>query len=104
MIRVSVLYPNQPGKKFDWTYYTGKHIPLLKQRLSSKGLVRVELDKGISAPDPKAPPEFIAAEYLTFNTVDEVHEGFKAVGREVMGDIKNYTDVQPRIQISEVVG
>ena len=104
MIKVTVLYPNQPGKKFDWNYYTGKHIPLVQQRLKSLGLIGSEVDRGISAADPKAPAPFVAIAHIYFRTVEGVHEGFKTHGREIMGDIKNYTDIQPQFQISEVVG
>lgn len=103
MIRVTVAYPNESGKKFDWDYYLNSHGPLVNQNLSNRGLVKFEVDKGVSAPDPSAPAPFVAIAHLTFNTVDEVHEAFKAVGREVMGDIPNFTDIQPTIQISETV-
>ena len=103
MIKVSVLYPNEPGKKFDMDYYTNKHLPLVHQRLDSMGLVRSEAEKGVSSADPNAPAPFVAGVALYFNTTDEVHEGFKTHGREVMGDIPNYTDIKPTIQISEVL-
>jgi uncharacterized protein (TIGR02118 family) len=103
MIRVSVLYPNQPGKKFDHKYYMEKHVPLAGNRLRPHGLIRTEIDRGISAADPKAPAPFLVVAHLFFNSVDDVHNAFRAVGREVMGDIPNYTDIQPQIQISEVV-
>ena len=103
MIRVSVAYPNESGKKFDWDYYTNTHLPLVHQHLDPLGLVKLEVDKGLSAPDPTAPPPFIAVAYLQFNTLDEVHEAFKTAGRPVMGDIPNYTDIQPTIQISEIM-
>lgn len=103
MIKVSVLYPNEQGKKFDMDYLTNKHVPLVHQRLDSMGLSRSEVEKGVSSADPNAPAPFLAVVNLYFNSVDEVHEGFKTHGREVMGDIRNYTDIQPQIQISEVV-
>jgi len=103
MIRVSVLYPNEPGKKFDHKYYMEKHLPMAGRRLQPHGLVRSEIDRGISAADPKAPAPFIVVGHLFFNTVDDVHNAFRAVGREVMGDIPNYTDIKPQIQISEIV-
>tara|TARA_B100000315_G_C14316312_1_gene468713 strand:- start:233 stop:547 length:315 start_codon:yes stop_codon:yes gene_type:complete len=103
MIRVTVAYPNQKGKKFDWDYYTNNHLALVHEHLDARGLARVEVDKGISAPDPGAPPPFVAVAYLTFNTVEDVHEAFKAVGRPVMGDIPNFTDIEPVIQISETI-
>ena len=30
MIKVSVMYPNKPGARFDHAYYRDKHMPLLK--------------------------------------------------------------------------
>ena len=103
MIRVSVLYPNQPGSKFDEKYYMEKHIPMVNRRLKPHGLVRVEVDKGVSAANPKEAAPFIAVAHLIFNSVEDVHKGFQAVGRDVMGDIPNYTSIKPQIQISEMV-
>jgi hypothetical protein len=31
MIKVSVLYPNSEGKKFDMGYYCSKHMPMVQQ-------------------------------------------------------------------------
>ena len=33
MIKVSVMYPNTPGARFDHEYYRGKHMPLVKARM-----------------------------------------------------------------------
>ena len=33
MIKVSVMYPNTPGARFDHAYYKDKHMPLVKARL-----------------------------------------------------------------------
>jgi uncharacterized protein (TIGR02118 family) len=103
MIKVSVVYPNEPGKKFDMDYYATKHLPMVHQCLDSMGLLRSEVEQGISSADPNAPAPFAAVGILYFNTADEVHEGFKTHGRQIMGDIPNYTDITPQVQISEVV-
>ena len=103
MIRVTVAYPNEPGKKFDWDYYLNSHGPMLNKQLGNRGLVKSEVDKGISGPDPSEEAPFVAIAFLTFNTVEEVHEAFKAAGREIMGDIPNFTDIKPTFQISEIV-
>ena len=104
MIRVTVSYTNDPGKKFDWDYFVGDHMAIVHRELDHRGLVRVEIDKGMSGADPNAPAPFIAAAHLIFNTVEEVHAAFMAAGRAVMGDIPNYTDIPPTIQISEMIG
>ncbi len=103
MIKVSVLYPNEPGKKFDWDYYTGKHVPMVGQLLESEGLILAEVDKGISGPDPSAPAPYVAMAHLYFNTVDEVHAAFSTHGRQIMSDLPNFTDIEPQVQISEIV-
>ncbi len=103
MIKVSFLYPNEEGKNFNMDYYTGTHMPLVHQRLDSMGLLRSEIESGVSSADPNAPAPFVAVGNLYFNTADEVHEGFKTHGRELMGDTANYTDIRPQIQISELV-
>ena len=102
MIRVSVFYPNVEGGKFDLDYYINKHIPMASEALRPYGLGTVEVDKGVSDTDPNAPPRYVVMAHLTFDTVDGVHEGFKATGRQVMGDIPNFTDIKPEFQISEI--
>ena len=103
MIKVSVLYPNEEGKKFDMDYNTGKHMPMVHSRLDSMGMLRSEVEGGVSSADPNAPAPFVAIAVLYFNKVEEVHEAFKTHGREIMGDIPNYTDISPQIQISEIL-
>ncbi len=103
MIRVSIYYPNDPGKSFDMGYYMKDHIPLAQRLLGPRGLLNIEVDRGISAPDPNDPPPHVAVAHLAFNSVKEVHEAFTEVASELMRDVPNYTDIQPRIQISEVL-
>lgn len=104
MIRVLVLYPHEEGATFDHTYFMEKHLPMVKERLEPRGLLRIEVDKGISATDPNAPPAYSVMNSLMFNTISEVHQAFIAEGRAVMGDIPNYTNTNPTIQINEIVG
>ena len=35
MVKVSVLYPNREGTKFDMAYYLNHHIPMVRQLLGS---------------------------------------------------------------------
>ena len=104
MIRVLVLYPRQPGSTFGMKYYTEKHLPLARDLLGAHGLVKLEADNGISSADPGAPSPFVVVAHATFNSAEDVHKAFQAVGKEVMGDIPNFTNIQPQIQISEVIG
>ena len=103
MIRVTVLYPNEPDKRFNHAYYANKHLPLVMERLKGSGMLRYEVDKGLAGGSPGTAAPFIAACHLYFNTVADFQEGIGAHGNEIMGDIPNYTDISPQIQISEVV-
>lgn len=103
MIRVSVLYANEPGVRFDHDYYMNTYLPLLKEKMTPLGLIRVEIDNGISAPDPNTPPPYIVMGYLFFNTVEEVHNAFITVGKEIMSHHPIYTNVKAQIQINQIV-
>ena len=103
MIKVSILYPNEEGKKFDYNYWTTTHLALVQGLLGPKGLVNGEMEKGISGADPNAPADFIAMGHLYFNTVEEVHAAFMEHAGAIMGDLSNYTDIKPQIQISETL-
>ena len=104
MIRVTVLYTSGDGKKFDHDYYVNRHMQLVQQRLKSFGLVRTEVDKGVAGGGPGAPAPYVAIGHVYFNTVADFQKGMGQHGKEIMGDVPNYTDIQPQIQISEIIG
>ncbi len=55
MVKVSVMYPNHEGTKFDMTYYINRHIPMVRQLLGS-ALRGVSVEQGISGEEPDRPP------------------------------------------------
>jgi len=103
MIKVTVLYPNEEGKKFDHAYWTSTHLELVQKLLGPMGLVKGEMEKGVSGTDPNAPAPFVAVGHLYFNTEEEVHTAFTSHAGEIIGDIANYTDIKPTFQISEIL-
>jgi uncharacterized protein (TIGR02118 family) len=104
MIRVTVLYPNEPGKRFDHDYYVQKHMPLVRERLGSFGLVRTEVDRGLAGGDPGSPAPYIALGHVYFNRLEDFQKGMGTHGREIMADVPKYTDIEPQIQINEIIG
>ena len=98
MIRVSVMYPNEKGKRFDLDYFATKHIGLVHKKLDGAGLVRSEVDK---AADPSSP--FIAIGHLYFKSMEDFLNGFFPHAGEFTADMPNYTDLVPQVQISEIV-
>ena len=101
MVKVSVLYPNQPGTHFDMTYYCTKHIQLVRQLLGP-ALKNVAVDEGIAGMPPGSPAPYSALGHLYFESVAAFQEAFTRHAGEILGDIPNYTDTQPTVQISTV--
>ena len=94
MIRVLVLYPKAENTTFDLEYWTTKHMPMLTTAWPN---CRWEADAcGADSP-------YYAAAHIIFDSMEEMGAamGGPSAGG-VMGDIPNYTNVQPVIQISAV--
>ena len=102
MIRVSVLYPNGPDAKFDMQYYSNEHAKLVTDRVGS-AIVSAEIDSGLGSAAPGEPAPFIAAGHLTFNSLEEFQGAFGTHAEEIMGDVLNFTNIEPVIQTSEIV-
>ena len=102
MIRVSVMYPNDPEKKFDMDYYINKHIPLVHEKLDPIGLVKTEVEKGLTGQGEETDPPYCAIGCLFFNTMDDFQK-MLAYNDELMSDIPNFTDIIPAIQISDII-
>jgi uncharacterized protein (TIGR02118 family) len=101
MIKVSVLYPNNEGSKFDMNYYCSKHMPMVQQKLGA-ACKRVEIDQGLGGPTPGSRPAYSAMCHLYFDSVPAFQAAFGPHTNEIMGDIPNYTNVQPIVQLSEL--
>jgi len=101
MIKVSVLYPNKPGSRFDMDYYVTKHIPLAR-RLLSNGLRKTEVDAGLAGTAPGEPPAFLGGCQFYFDSIDAFAAAWGGAAAEVTADISNYTDVAPLIQFNEL--
>lgn len=101
MIKVSVMYPNVEGAKFDIDYYCKSHIPMVRQKLGD-ALQGVEVEKGLANEAGKS-PAYIAFGHLYFESVEAFRAAFGEHGKTFQQDIPNYTDIVPVLQISEVM-
>jgi len=101
MIKVSALYPNGPGSRFDMTYYLTKHMPMVQQKLGS-ALKGSAVEGGLSGGQPGSPPTFVAMGHLLFDTVESFQHAFGPHAEAILGDIPNFTNTQPTVQVSEV--
>ncbi|MEP6484392.1 MAG: EthD family reductase [Rudaea sp.] len=101
MIKVSVMYPAGAGHTFNMDYYLKEHGQLLKDRLGS-ALKRIAVDSGVAGGAPNSPPTYIAMGHLYFDSVDAFQTSFGPHADEILGDLPNFTNTQPTIQISDV--
>ena len=101
MIRVSVMYPNQSGGNFDYDYYLSTHMPLVKDKWGDV-LRGVEVIKGLSGPEGSA-VTYVTVASLKFDDVAAFEAALAAHAPAIMGDIPNFTNIDPVIQIEEVL-
>jgi uncharacterized protein (TIGR02118 family) len=102
MIKVSVMYPNLSGARFDHDYYRDTHMPLLKKRMG-EACKSYTIDKGIAGGGPGTAATYVGMCHVFCDSVESFQQAFGPHADEILGDIPNYTDLQPVIQISEVV-
>jgi uncharacterized protein (TIGR02118 family) len=101
LIKVSVLYANTAGCKFDMDYYLKQHMPMVQQKLGP-ACKRMAVEEGIAGGAPGAPPTYVAMGHLYFESADAFQSAFAPHAQAIMADIPNYTNIQPVIQISAV--
>ncbi|MBS4063693.1 MAG: EthD family reductase [Chitinophagaceae bacterium] len=101
LFKVAILYPNGDDKTFDMDYYEKKHMPFVASFLGSN-LKFYEIDKGIGGRMPTDKAPFVAVGYFYVSDVAEYNKAIAQNREAVLGDIKNYTNIVPTVQISEI--
>jgi uncharacterized protein (TIGR02118 family) len=103
MFNISSIYPKVDGYTFDFDYYLNRHMPMSIELLSnSKGFKGVSVEKGIDIDEPKIESSFVAMCHYYFDTLDDFMAAFAPHAEKLQGDIINYTNIEPIIQINEV--
>lgn len=103
MAIVTVIYPSGQGATFDFAYYKSKHLPLLIERWGTAGLKGVEALRGVAGADGREPP-FLAQALLRFDSMESFQAALGGEHiAEIMGDIPNFTKVQPLVQVNEQI-
>jgi uncharacterized protein (TIGR02118 family) len=102
MTKVSVLYPNGEGKKFDMEYYVNKHMPLVASLLGDV-LKTSTIEKGLGGAAPGSTAPYACMGNMYFDSVKDFGEAFGPNAAEIMGDLPNFTNIEPVVQISEVI-
>jgi uncharacterized protein (TIGR02118 family) len=104
MTKISILYPNNKGSRFDMSYYVDIHMPmsiaLLSTHPSFKG---VSVERGIGGAEPGADATYLAMCHFLFNSMEDFLAAFAPHAATLQGDMPNYTDIKPVVQVSQVV-
>ncbi|MDD2877281.1 MAG: EthD family reductase [Acidiphilium sp.] len=101
MIAVTVLYPQTATSHFDIDYYHANHMKMVHELWDSMGLRGTRVLHGKPGPD-NAPPAFAVMTILDFESLDDFGKAVSAHGGPIMGDIPNFTNVQPSLQINDI--
>jgi uncharacterized protein (TIGR02118 family) len=98
---VSVAYPKTETSTFDLDYYVGTHVPLVNRLWGPLGLRGAQVLRGTGSLGGAPAYELICL--LDFASQEAFNEAAGAHADEVMGDIRNFTNVQPIVQFNEPV-
>lgn len=101
-IKLSVLYPSSEGKHFDMNYYSNDHVALLV-RLLGDAIIGASIENGLGGGAPGDAAPFVAMGNLYFESMEIFQKTFSPHVQEIMADVPNYTNIEPIVQISEVI-
>lgn len=94
-VKVTVLYENKPGSKFDMDYYLNTHMPLVSKSWQQYGLKGWEVQEFRPSPDGQVPPYQVQAT-LIWDNQEDLKKGLESPETPtVLGDVPNFTDLQP---------
>ncbi len=104
MINISILYPNNNGARFDLRYYIDKHMPMSIELLGTHaGFRGVSVEHGLGGGIPGTEAAYVAMCHYQFDSVENFMAAFMPHAVVLQGDMPNYTDIEPVIQVNEVL-
>ncbi len=102
MIKVSVLYPNGEGTKFDMDYYCNQHVSLVGSLLGDS-VKAATVEKGLGGGAPGSEATYAAMGNLYFASMESFQNNFGPNAEAILSDLPNFTNIEPVVQISEVM-
>ena len=104
MTKISILYLNNKGARFDVRYYVETHMPLSVELLCAHpGFKGVSVERGVGGADPGSDPVYVVMCHFLFDSVEYFLAAFMPHAARLQGDMPNFTDIKPVIQFNEVV-
>jgi uncharacterized protein (TIGR02118 family) len=103
VFNIASIYPKMEGYRFDFDYYLNNHMPLSIKLLSqAKGFKGVSVERGIDVGEANIESSYVAMCHYYFDTLENFMAAFMPHAEELQGDIANYTNIEPTIQINKV--
>ncbi len=102
MIVVTVMYPESEGATFDMDYYLTSHLKMVGERLGGMGLKGARVLKGIAGGSPGSAAPYRVMAVIDFESAEAFQAAVGAHGEEIFGDIPNFTNITPVVQISDI--
>ena len=102
MTKVSVLYPSGENKTFDMDYYCNTHLPMVNKLLGSS-LKGATVEKGLGGAEPGSTAPYAGMGNMYFDSVADFEQAFGPNAEKIMGDLPNFTNIEPILQVSEVM-
>jgi len=103
MFNIASIYPRVEGGHFDFDYYLKKHMPRSIELLSAaQGFKGVSVERGIELSEQGISSAYVAMCHYYFATLDDFMAAFMPHAEELQGDIVNYTNIEPILQINAV--
>jgi uncharacterized protein (TIGR02118 family) len=94
MFRIAILYPKTDGATFDHGYYKDSHMPMVASKLGDN-CTSWGVDQVIDGP-------YEAIGYLVVDDVENFGATMAEHGGAILGDIPNYTSIQPQLVVSQI--
>ena len=83
-------------------YYSNNHVALLGKLLGD-AVIGATIENGLGGGAPNSTAPFAAIGNLYFNDMESFENSFGPNAAEIMADLPNFTNIEPTVQISEVV-
>jgi len=101
-VRLTVVYPTDAGRFFDFDYYLKQHLPMSAELLGPHGFVGYTVQRGSTTVRGDMPPHCCIT-HLDFESLDGLRAGMEAHGSALREDFARYTDIAPLATVCEVL-
>lgn len=105
MFRVSLVFPQFPGARFDLMCFCSRHLPGLKRRLGSACRSMV-LERGLTWGNEDWAEEDIPTGlpvtlvHFYFDSEASFHQATAPYGTSLLDELPSCTDIEPRVHVA----